>query len=686
SEKELGISEEHEGIVILPDDAPTGAALADYLGDAVLEIAITPNYARALSILGVAREVAALLGKTVRLPADTLQATGPSVDGRIRVSVETPELCPRFSATLIEGITIGASPYWMQRRLTMAGMRPINNVVDVTNYVMLELGQPSHAFDADNVTDGHLIVRLAHAGEHLTTLDGKRRALSPEHLLVCDPNGPLSLAGVMGGATSEVSGTTTRLLLEAASWQPSTIRKTARVFGLPSEASRRFERGVDWELPTLMQRRGLALIQQLAGGTVAQGMIDIYPQPWQNVTLELTPGEVRRIIGISLTAQEIAGLLTPLGFGCTITGSTGVEAVTVQVPSSRQDVTILADLCEEVARMYGYDRIPATLIDDRLPQQRSNTPLELEQRVRSLLVGAGLDEAMTYSLTSMAAVARINPADAVAGAHLKLANPIAPEREYLRRSLLPVFLEAFAANGRDRERVLQFEIGRVYLPKEGQVLPEEPRRLAIALAGARTPLTWHQRDTAAMDFFDLKGVIEMLLARLNIAERVQFAPLNDDPRFQPGRVAMIVTRSDQQILGALGELHPTLRERLGIELGRAMVAELDLEALIALAEPSRYQAISRYPATVQDLAVVVAASVPATLVEATIRKYAGALLERATLFDVYSGPQVGEGKRSLAYRLSFRAADRTLSDADLTKTRQKIIRGLEHDAEAVIRG
>ena len=686
SEKELGISDEHEGIILLPDDAPTGAPLTSYLGDAVIEIAITPNYARALSILGVAREVAALLGTNVKLPADTFSPTGPTVEGRVTVTVETPDLCPRFTATLIEGIEIRPSPSWMQRRLTLAGMRPISNVVDVTNYVMLELGQPSHAFDADKVLDQHLIVRRARAGESLTTLDGKQRVLTPERLLVCDPSGPLSLAGVMGGATSEVSATTSRVLLEAASWEPAMTRKAAKAYGLQSEASRRFERGVDWELPPMMQRRALMLLQATAGGVIAQGMIDVYPQPWQEVTLDLTPVEVKRIVGIHLSAGEIAALLQPLGFGCTITGAAGAEAVQVTVPSSRQDVTMLADLCEEVARMYGYDRIEGTLISDALPQQQRNISFELEQRVRDLLVGIGLDEAMTYSLTSMPSVANINPAEADPAKHLKLANPIAPEREYMRRSLLPVLLEAFAANLRDSDRVLQFEIGRVYLPLVGQVLPEEPRRVAIALAGPRTPLGWQQRDTAPMDFFDLKGIVETLLVRLHATDAITFAPLNDDPRFQPGRAARLERRGAAgSDLGVLGELHPEVRDRLGIEARRAMVAELNLEALIALSEPARYRQISRYPATIQDLAIVVDHTVEAATLEAAIRKYAGATLESLTLFDLYEGAQVGAGKRSLAYRLTFRAADRTLSDSDLAKTRQKLIRGLEHDLKATIR-
>src|SRR5205085_6950695 len=339
----------------------------------------------------------------------------------------------RFTATLIEGITIKPSPLWMQRRLIMTGMRPINNIVDVSNYVMLELGQPSHPFDADQVADQHLVVRLARPGERLTTLDGKQhifggqgsgvrgqegdvglipdpRPMAP--LLVCDPRGPLSVAGVMGGATSEVSEQTTRVLLEAASWEPATVRRTAQALRLSSEASRRFERGVDYELPPLMQRRALDLMQQVAGGTVAQGIVDVYPRPWQPVVLELPPREVRRILGIALSAEEIVGLLGPLGFGCEVIGAQEDAAVVrVTVPSYRQDVTILADLCEEVARMYGYDRIPVTRMADELQEQRANPSLELEYKVRDILTGSGLDEAITHSLTSMSSVAKLSPDD-----------------------------------------------------------------------------------------------------------------------------------------------------------------------------------------------------------------------------------------------------------------------------------
>lgn len=707
SEKELGLSDEHEGIIILPDDAPVGLPLRDYLGDAVLDIDVLPNTARALSILGVAREVAALTGQQLHMPPIELRTDGPPIEGRAKVTVEAPNLCPRFTATLIEGITIGPSPLWMQRRLTLAGMRPIYNIVDVSNYVMLELGQPNHTYDADKVADQHLIVRPARPGERITTLDGKQHDVYPvpgtdqPALLVCDPSGPNGgVAGVMGGAATEVSETTTRVLLEAAIWEPTIIRRMARAFKLPSEASRRFERGVDYELPPLAQRRALSLMQQIAGGTIARGMIDVYARPWQPVVLDLPPREVERILGIALSTEQIAGLLRPLGFDCQVLGEQSAARVTV--PSFRQDVSILADLCEEVARMYGYDRIPTTMLADELPEQQANPSLELEEKTRDVLVGAGLDEAITYSLTSMGSVAKVSPGDADPAAHLKLANPITPEREYLRRSALPTLLEALALNLRERERVLLFEIGRVYLPQPGQPLPDQPRRLAIAMAGARVTPSWLDKSPEPLDFFDLKGVVETLLARLNLAEQLRFVPLTDDPRFHPGRAAALswgqgsgvraqegTSRSpapDPRPLGVLGELHPGVRGRLELGVPRALAAELDLERLIELAQPTRYRPISRFPATTQDLAVIAGLDVPTDRIAAAIRKYAGADLDALDLFDVYEGPQVGAGKRSLAYRLTFRSQSRTLTDADVNKVRAKIVRGLEFDVQAAIRG
>ncbi|WP_322513084.1 phenylalanine--tRNA ligase subunit beta [Chloroflexus sp.] len=716
SEKELGLSEDHEGILILPDDAPVGMPLRDYLGEVVLEIDLTPNFARCLSIVGVAREVAALTGAPLNLPDPQVVAEGPSIIGRANVTVHEPDLCPRFMVGLAEGVKIGPSPFWMQRRLINAGMRPINNIVDISNYVMLEWGQPTHAFDADRVADRHLIVRLAQPGERLKTLDDRDRDLTPgpesglSHppLMVCDATGPLAVAGVMGGASSEVSATTTNVLLEAAIWEPVQIRRTARGLKLPSEASRRFERGVDYELPPIALRRCLELMRRYAGATIAADFIDVYSRPWQPVTIELPPAEVRRLLGIHLDAHTIADILGRLGFQCSISGGATVgdfallaaePVVRVQVPSFRQDVTMAADLCEEIARVYGYDRIPATRLADELPPPVTLKAIELEEQVRDLMAGAGLTELITYSLIDMALVAQVQPSEAVAERYLKLSNPSTPEHVYMRRSLLPSIAAALAMNLRERERSLVFEIGRVYLPqaepgKDDRWLPDEPRRLAIAMAGPRQPESWLSTDRDWLDFYDLKGIVELLGERLGLASHLSFVPLTDDERFHPGRSAalMLVRKRDnrgrpveQQQVGVLGEAHPQVRARLEVAAPRVLLAEIDLETLFAHAGQAVYRPISRFPASVQDLSIVADETVSEAQIRAVIQRSAGEYLERLTLFDRYSGPQVGEGKRSLTYHLVFRAPDRTLLDETLAKIRKKIIGSLERELGATIR-
>ena len=701
SEKELGISDEHEGILILDADAPVGAPLRDYLGDVVLDIAITPNMARCLSVVGVAREVAALTGGALHIPDVVFEPRGPALDDRVKVTVEDPALCPRFTAALAENVRLGPSPGWMQRRLTACGMRPISNVVDISNYVMLEWGGPNHMFDADKVHEGRLVVRSASPGEKLTTLDGKEHTLTPDRLLVCDPQSALSLAGVMGGASSEVSEATTRVLVEAAVWEPTTIRRTAQALKLPSEASRRFERGVDIESPPVVQRRLLQLLQDLAGATAYRGVVDVYPQPWQPLVLKLPPSEVTRLLGITLSAPEIVQQLQPLGFEPEIVGAThggagdfalyqAEPAVRVHVPSWRRDVSFLADLVEDVARIYDYERIPATQLADVLPNPDERPEIGLEQRVRDVLVGTGLNEAITYTVTSMETVALLDPAAADPACYVRLANPATPEHEFMRQTVLSTLLPALALNMRDHGRSLLFEVGRGYLPVPGELLPDEPLRLAIALAGPRESFSWHALQSAPLDFFDLKGAVETLLARLNISESVEFVPLRDDGRFHPGRAAALVevvrgNGAEGRRLGVLGELHPQVRERLGVSAPRVGAAELELGMLFQLAQQAKYTSISRFPATVQDLAIVADIDTPSARVAATIRRAAGELLEALTLFDTYQGPQIGEGKRSLAYRLSFRAPDRTLSDDTLAKVRAKIIKALGREVGASIR-
>jgi phenylalanyl-tRNA synthetase beta chain len=680
SELELGLSDEHEGILFLPDDAPVGTPLQEYLGDIVLDIDLTPNLSRALSIIGVAREVAAITGQPLKLSEPQVVAEGPAIEGRAQVTVADPKDCPRFTVGLIEGVTIKPSPWWMQQRLRLAGMRPISNIVDVSNYVMLEWGQPSHAFDADKVQDRHLIARRARPGETLRTLDNQQRQLSPEQIVVADPGGVESLAGVMGGVETEVTDETRNVLLEAAIWNPPVIRRAVQAFKLPSEASRRFERGVDPEMPPLALRRALELLRQVAGGTVAQGLVDVYGRPWQPQRIELTSAEVRRLVGIELSASQIADLLAALGFDC----EAGVDSVLVSVPSYRLDVSMAADLVEEVARMYGYHKLPLTRLADELPPQYVDHVLLGERQVKDTLVACGLQEAITYSLTNLETIATLNGAEPDVEQYLALENPIAPERSLLRREILPELTQALANNLREQPRVALFEVGRVFYAQPDQVLPAEPRRLALVLAGQRGLSSWHEATPPVIDYFDLKGVLETLLERLGIAQQVTFVPA-DDARFHPGRSAYLVQATDGTRLGVLGELHPDARDRLALTVGRAAAAELDLDALLQLRTSARYQVIHRPPAVYQDIAVIAPTAVTAEQAHRVIQVAAGPLLEHVSLFDVYAGAPIPEGQRSLAFRMSFRAADRTLSDAEINKIREKIIRRLQNELGATTR-
>ena len=691
SEKELGLSDEHTGILILPEDAPVGRPLGDYLGDVVLDLDLTPNLARCFSITGVAREAAALTGGALRLPDPAVEATGAPIEGKIEIEIADPDLCPRYSAALITGVTIGPSPQWMQRRLLLAGMRPINNIVDITNYVMLEWGQPLHAFDYQLVRPRAaggppaIVVRRARPGETMTTLDGESHVLSDEMLLITDGGGPVAVAGVMGGLESEVTEGTTDILLEAANFNNISVRRTAAALHIPSEAAQRFGRGVDPELTLVGLRQAAELMRALAGGTVAEGFADAYPRPPAPKVIDFRVSEVERLLGVALTASEVAEMLTALGFTCEVLaeGSAGEPAVVrTHVPSFRLDVAIEADLVEEVARMYGYDRLPVTLMADALPTQHRDLDLELEEKVRDLLVGAGLTETIAYSLTNLDSVARLTPeckAPAAQG-YLRVTNPLTREQEYLRQTLMNTALETTAANLRFVDRVAIFEVAHIYLPHDGG-LPEEPRRLSITLAGPRELRSWLTDADEEMDFYDLKGIVETLCDRLGI-EDAAYAPA-EHPTYRPGRAASLTVGGRD--VGVLGEVHPLVATNFDLER-RVCLAELDLEALLAAAQPVRqHSAVSRMPTLKEDLAVVVDEATPSDAVGATIRRAGGALLIDVVLFDVYRGPQLGDGKKSLAYSLTFQAPDRTLTSDEAARQRERIVKALSDTMGAQIR-
>jgi phenylalanyl-tRNA synthetase beta chain len=689
SEKELGISEEHDGVIFLDADAPTGMPLVDYMGDAVLELKINPNMARNTSILGIAREIAALTGRELKKPDYTLATAGESIEGRVRIEIANPALNPRFTLALIRGVEIKDSPYWVQRRLRMIGMRPISNIVDATNYTMFEIGEPLHAFDygvlAQRAAGQSVVIstRTAQPGEKLKTLDGVERALSTSNVLVCDAQGALSLAGVMGGSESEISADTCDILLEAAAWNFINIRRTATQHALPSEASYRFSRGVHPGLSLDGLKRCLYWIAAWSGGTVAPGIIDNYPLPPHDPLVEITESDIRRALGIEIPLPAVKEMLERLEFSCEIAGDT----LRVQAPPIRMDIgqglVGVADVMEEIARLYGYDNIPESRMADPLPPQHGNPSLEREERVRDILVSLGLQEIITHRMTAPEIENRVFARDAVVPAdsdYVRLVNAIAPEKRVLRRSLLASVLNVMERNSRLSSTQALFEVGAVFLPS-GEALPFEPRRLAVAMTGLRYPGGWDVKTNPALDFYDLKGLVEALLDTLHIS--VSYAPAQH-PSFHPGKCALV--KAGEVELGFFGELHPQVRENYG-QVSAVLAAEIDLEAVIQLIPALGYpvQPISEFPPILEDIAVVVDEDMPAERIELLIRQSGGKLLNGVALFDIFRGEQIGAGKKSLAYALTYQAQDRTLTDKDAAAIRSKVVRRLEQELGAKLR-
>lgn len=701
SEKELGISEDHEGIILLPSDAPVGMPLVEYLGDVIFEIKINPNMARCASVVGIAREVAALTGQTLRVPSTDVVAEGPSLEGQVKIVIQDAALNPRFTAALIRGIEIKPSPFRMQQRLKLAGMRPINNIVDVTNYVMLEVGQPLHAFDYDKLGaraggTPTIITRLAEPGEELETLDGVKRKLDPFTILVTDTRGALSIGGVMGGASSEVDANSRNILLEAAAWDYLNIRRTMSAQHLASEAGARFGRGVHPSQALVGLKRAIEMMRQVGGGEIARGIIDEYPNPPPHLAITLPISEVKRQIGIAIPEKQVADLLARLDFS--VERAVDSPALVVTPPDYRLDVDGTDDVIEEVARLYGYANIPISRMNDELPPQRTNVDLEQEEQARNALVDAGLQEVVTYALTTPEHEQTFL-GDASAHEYVRIENPISAERSVMRQTLLANLLDLASANLRYRSRIALFEIGNVYLKRnagesllpreaaselpEDKELPLERRRLGIVLTGPREELSWSRADTALVDFFDLKGMLEALLGQLHITGAT-YVPANSMV-FHPGRAAMLVL--DGETIGAFGEVHPFLREKLDLPAQAVLMGEFDLDLMLArMTEAFSTRPLSRYPAVVQDLAVVVDEATPAEQVYNLVRQTGGELLQRAVLFDVYRGVPIPEGKKSLAYALTFQASDRTLSDADASKLRDKIVNRLRNTVGAELRG
>ncbi len=660
--------------MVLPADAPLGTPLVDYLGDVIFDLDITPNRPDCLSVIGVAREVAALTGKKMRLPEASYEEALPPIEKQISIEIKAPDLCPRYSASLITGLKIAESPPWMQQRLLACGMRPINNIVDVTNYVMLEYGEPLHAFDYNRIKGKKIIVRRAGEGETMVTLDGAKRVLSRETLVIADEERAVAIAGVMGGADSEVTGGTTAILLEAANFNPASIYHTGNTLGLPSEARLRFERGISPELTIPALKRATQLIVQLAGGRAAKGLVDAYPGKQETKPILLSTARVKALLGVDFTPDQMKKALVSLGLDVKLHDS----GFLVTSPYWRSDINLAEDLVEEVARIIGYDQIPTTMLSEPIPRHNPDPIISLKREVRRSLTGYGFQEVVTYSLTSLELINKLLPTPhPLKPPPLRVANPMTAEQEYLRPSLRANLLAALSANRRHEARGIRlFELGRVYQPQP-QDLPGEPEVVCGLLSGPRFEESWYGEDDV-LDFFDAKGVVEGLTSHLGV--EASFEP-NGDESLHPGKQAAIVIEGKR--LGVVGELHPKVAGAFELS-GAVYLFEIDLTALLPFALSYKlFQPIPRFPAMVRDIALVVDGGVTNRQVQDIIRGFS--LVSQVALFDLYTGAKLPPGKKSLAYRITFQSPSHTLTDDEVNKVQQKILDKLAKQLGATLR-
>ena len=681
SEKELGLSGEHEGILVLETDATPGTPLGDVLGDVVLDAELTPNRPDCLCMVGIAREVAVLTKQELKLPAVEYAESSVLTSSLATVRIEDPDLCPRYTATVITGVKIGASPAWLADRLRAIGERPINNIVDVTNYVMFELGQPLHAFDYDRVFDHSVIVRRARAGETLVTLDDKERKLDSMMLLIADPERGIGLAGVMGGANSEIGESTTTVFLESATFNSQNNRRTSNELELRSQATLRFEKGLRSGLAEVALRRATRLILEVAGGEAGSGIIDEHPgKDAEQKSVSLTREKLARVLGTEIAPERVSGTLAALGFDVAETTG-GWEA---QIPYWRPDVTIPEDLIEEIARIIGYDEVPVTPPAGRVPTWHPRPEITTRNRVADALVRAGMQEIISYAATSESNEGRV-PLTGLELEHVRMLNPVSADHAVMRRTLRESVLNAVARNLRTwRGPIALFEIGHVF-GSVGEGLPHEKVMVAGAFAGPSDEVSWTERARLA-DFYDAKGAVEAVLAEFHAEGEFTAA---EDLALAPGRTAEIsVAAAGKRRLGVIGEVRGEVLDAFDIEGTAVSLFELELDVLQSVAQAvgpaDIYSPIVRYQDSARDLALLVDKAVPAGQMTAIARR--NRLVSSATVFDVFEGKGLPEGKKSLAVRVVYQSADKTLTTEELAKSEAAILRSLENQLGATLRG
>ncbi len=688
SEKELDISDEAAGLMELSSDLSIGSPLTEALGldDVIFELEITPNRPDCLSMIGVAREIRAETGNDLKLPQVNIQEGEADIQEITSVTIDAPESCPRYAARVIRGVKVGESPAWLKQRLESIGVGIINNIVDITNFVLMEYGQPLHAFDYHKLSENRIVVRCAAENEQITTLDEEERNLTPDMLVIADAEKPVALAGIMGGYDSEITETTCDVLLESANFQPSSVRATAKKLGIHTEASYRFERGADPEAVIPALDRAAQLIAELAGGTLCEGVIDVYPGQRKPLQIQLRAERVNFILGTELETSEIEQILSRLGFGIElrqkedrdreVAPTEEKDVFQVTVPTFRGDITREIDLIEEIARVHGYDNIPTALPKGDIPIPAPNISAEVHRRIKHFLLGSGMMEAVNYSFCHPNCFDKIRlAADNRLRDTLKLRNPLSPEMSVLRTTLLPSLLDNAQHNHNHQiDNIALFELSTVFI--QGA----EPARVAGILAGEIGEGVYGN-PYRSPDFFDIKGAVEGILDACGTTDYT--FKKTDDPTFHPGRNAEVLLENRR--IGILGEAHPKVLESYELPY-KAYLFELDLEALADAADFSkRFEPIPIYPSVLRDLAIVVDQEMQSDMPIEIIYSTGGKLVESVRLFDVYVGDQVPEDKKSLAYTITYHSATETLTDKAVNDLHDKVVKRLNQELGAELR-
>lgn len=677
--------EQKTGIFILPSDTPVGIPAKDVLGlnDVVLEFELTANRADCFSVFGLVREIAAITGNKPHFPEIKVnEDDNTKLNDIFSVEIADPDLCSRFSTRMLKNVKIGPSPEWMQQRLEGAGIRSINNVVDVTNFVMIELGHPMHAYDYDKITGKKLIARRAIEGEELHTLDDTSRKAKGEMLVIADSEKAAGLAGIMGGFETEITDTTTTVVLESADFYGPCIRRTARACGLSSEASGRFERGVDSETTIKALDRAAQLLQEMGACTVCEGIVDVYPNPKQANYVTFTPEQINNHLGTNIAKDVMLNIITSVGFDVTKDEN---DEITVKVPSWRNDVTCMADISEEIARLHGFDKIKSTLPNGVSMQGTQSAKQTFIDKVKASLSSQGLYETISFALTNEETFNKLNiPQDSPLRKAVPIMNPLSDEYPLVRTTLLSSIFDNLARNlARKNDDVALFEVGSVFFPKALPVteLPDEVVKIAGAITGRRNAQGWNQTNDM-VDFYDAKGIIEELLANLRVTRYTVEAGTHY--AMHPGKTALF--KKGRDVIATVGEVHPAVLSAYGITKP-VYIFELDATIVMKyMAKDLKYKALPKYPATSRDLAMLVDVDVNAADIEKAMTKAAGQNLTQITLFDVYTGKQVEEDKKSLAFSLTFQSNDKTLTDAEIDPAIEKIVAKLQKDFNANLRG